>query len=320
MKEFDKKDMRILLELDRNARQSYGAIAKKVSLAKSSVMNRIRKLESEGVILDYITVIDNMRLGYVNYVVYLKFNYTTPEKEKDIIELLRLHPKVWGVVSTSGYIDLVAVLATKTTKEYYKVWDEIYGKIKPFVRVVRTAILVEYVNFTRNYLLPSEDIRKIEIYTGSISNEKINSTDNTILKELSRNGRIPVISLAKKVRLTPSAVIYRIKNLEKKGIIQGYRANINFRRLGFEYYKIMLSLKDLSVKKSLYSWIKANKNVVYFDGFIGGYEFEFDIEIESFSKFLEFIKELKKLFGEQIIEIFYFHAILFHKTTYYPEE
>ena len=320
MKGFDKKDMRILLELDRDARQSYGIIAKKVGLAKSSVMNRVKKLEEQKVITDYITVIDNMRLGYVNYVVYFKYSFTTPEKEKEIIDYLNSHRKVWGLISTTGFAELVAVIATKTTQEYYKVWDEIYQKIKPFVRVIRTAILVEYVNFTRTYLLPSENIKRAEIFTGSIGSEKVDYSDNILLKELSKNGKATILELANKTNLTSAAVIYRIRNLEKREIIQGYRAKIDFRKLGLEYYKIMVSTKDLTTKKSLYSWIKSNKNVVYFDGFIGGHDFEFDIEIEGFGEFLKFLGEMKRLFGESIEEIFTFTAVNFHKETYYPEE
>ena len=126
--------------------------------------------------------------------------------------------------------------------------------------------------------------------------------------------------MATKTNLTSAAVIYRIRNLKKRGIIQGYRAKINFRTIGYEYYKVMVSLKDFSIKKSLYSWIKSSKNVVYFDGFIGGYDFEFDIEIEGFGEFLKFLEEMKRLFGEQIQEVFTFTAINFHKETYYPEE
>lgn len=319
MGDFDKKDRRILLELDRNARQSYGNIAKKVHLSKSSVMNRIKELEKQGVILNYITVIDNMRLGYVNYVIYFKFTSTTPEKEKEIVKFLHAHPRVWGLVTTSGYVDLVVVLATKTTKEYYEIWETLYEKIKPYVKVIRTALLIEYINFSRNYLLPSEEVKKIEIFTGSLADERVDDTDNALLKELSQNARISIVDLSKKVHLTPSAIVYRIRQLEKRGIIQAYRANINFRKLGYEYFKIMLTLNDFSIRKDLYTWVKSNKNVVYFDGFIGGYDFEFDMEIEGFSEFIKFIEDMKEGFGECIEDIFYFQALLFHKATYYPE-
>ena len=47
MMKLDRKDYRIMHELDLNSRQSYSEIAKKVGLNKDSVINRINKLKKE---------------------------------------------------------------------------------------------------------------------------------------------------------------------------------------------------------------------------------------------------------------------------------
>ena len=53
-----------------------------------------------------------------------------------------------------------------------------------------------------------------------------------ILRELSRNGRISNLELADRVGLSPSACLRRVQDLEKKGIITGYRAVLDRTTLG----------------------------------------------------------------------------------------
>ena len=48
-----------------------------------------------------------------------------------------------------------------------------------------------------------------------------------ILKILQKRARIPNVEVARQVGLAPSAVLERIRKLEKQGIIQGYEVRIN---------------------------------------------------------------------------------------------
>ena len=53
-----------------------------------------------------------------------------------------------------------------------------------------------------------------------------------ILRELSRSGRISNLDLAERVGLSPSACLRRVQELERRGIIKGYRAVLNRSALG----------------------------------------------------------------------------------------
>lgn len=57
-------------------------------------------------------------------------------------------------------------------------------------------------------------------------------TDYSIIKILQSNGRISMKELGMMVSLTPPAVAERVKRLEEKGIISGYKAVINHKKLG----------------------------------------------------------------------------------------
>jgi len=56
--------------------------------------------------------------------------------------------------------------------------------------------------------------------------------DGRILSALEDDGRISNVALAEKVALSPSACLRRVQELERKGIIAGYRAVLDRSKIG----------------------------------------------------------------------------------------
>jgi len=59
--------------------------------------------------------------------------------------------------------------------------------------------------------------------------------DQKILRILTSEGRIPNLELAARVGLSPSACLRRVQELERQGIIKGYRAVIDPARIGITF-------------------------------------------------------------------------------------
>ncbi|MFA0812803.1 Lrp/AsnC ligand binding domain-containing protein [Microbulbifer epialgicus] len=57
--------------------------------------------------------------------------------------------------------------------------------------------------------------------------EELNTVDRNILRVLQKNGRTSYAELARKVGLTATPCVERVKRLENDGVIQGYTALIN---------------------------------------------------------------------------------------------
>ncbi len=62
----------------------------------------------------------------------------------------------------------------------------------------------------------------------------IDATNERILFELERDGRISNVDLAERVGLSPSACLRRVQDLERRGVIKGYRAVIDRSQLGLD--------------------------------------------------------------------------------------
>ncbi|MDN3651451.1 leucine-responsive transcriptional regulator Lrp [Thalassotalea ponticola] len=57
--------------------------------------------------------------------------------------------------------------------------------------------------------------------------KKLDRIDRNILKELQRNGRLSNVELSKRVGLSPTPCLERVKRLEQDKIITGYSATLN---------------------------------------------------------------------------------------------
>jgi len=63
MMDFDKKDRRILQELQQNARITNLELAEKVNLSPTPCARRVKQLEKSGIISRHVTILDHEKLG-----------------------------------------------------------------------------------------------------------------------------------------------------------------------------------------------------------------------------------------------------------------
>jgi Lrp/AsnC family leucine-responsive transcriptional regulator len=61
---------------------------------------------------------------------------------------------------------------------------------------------------------------------------QLDKIDRRILRELQRDGRLANVELAKRVGLSPTPCLERVKKLEDEGYIRGYHAHLDPVRLG----------------------------------------------------------------------------------------
>jgi len=82
---------------------------------------------------------------------------------------------------------------------------------------------------------------------------KIDEIDKKILRELQRNGRLSNLELAERAGLSPSATSRRVAELERSGVIAGYRAVLDPAKLGqgfVAYVTVGLSLHTKAAQEA----------------------------------------------------------------------
>lgn len=312
-------DRKLLYELDLNCRRSNTQIAKSIKTSKDIVNHHIKNLEGMKVIEGYRTIIDMSKLGFFTFRVYLKFQDTDKEIEAGIVETLKKRKEVWWLGKLSGRFDLAFTYWTKSHRKFYEFWIQLLQKYRRYIHHEQVSTFIEYVHYRRAYLINlPQDETKTEIVGGG-EEVAYDKTDWKILSLLAKNARAPLLEIAEHVSLTPMAVKYRIKNLEKEGVIQGYRTLIDFSKLGYEYYKVDMYLEDISKLKLLESFCCSHPHIVYIDRTLGASDIEFDLEVKNLTHFIEIIEEIKAKFKGAIRNFEYFSVVKIYKTLYFPE-
>jgi len=313
----NRKDWKILYELEKDARQSLQSISKKIGVSKQLVKYSLKKYEKNGIILAYTTLIDSSRIGYYTYRVYLKFKYvnTPKEKEKILIFLSNLD-ETTIVNELSGNFDVGLTITVKNIYDFYKVWEKIM-RFKKKILEYRVAIYSPIFHFTRTLIAPEpeKEIPEIRILGGK-EKADIHEIDIKILKILARNVRQPIINIAKKLNTSPNSISKRIKNMEKLGIIQGYRPLFNWNLLGYKYYKIDLILDNHSKNKELFEYCHKHPNIIQVNQTIGGSDFEFEIFAKSYEEFKKIMEDIQMKFSDIIINYEYFIVEKPYKETF----
>lgn len=128
---------------------------------------------------------------------------------------------------------------------------------------------------------------------------KLDLFDKKLLFYLDLNSRSSLIELSKKIRLSKQTVHYRLKNLEKKGIIKTYYTLINFNKLGYTQFKLyfkFINADQEKINEIIDYWSK--KHSIWIGSCYGNYDlavsllvYDLDIFNKDYSEFLNFYSE-----------------------------
>ncbi len=316
----DIKDKRILFELDVNARRSDGDIGKKVGLSKEVVNYRMKKLAEMGIIEGYYTMIDFSKLGFINIRVYIKLQEISLEEEKELLSYLVKNKNTFEVIKADGNWDLVFTILVRNLAEFFQIWEQFELKYKRYINDKNVCLFYQYTHYPRNYFIDKPNLEYPGLVTGGSPEIKTDKTDWQILEHLVVNAKISLVDLAKNIKLTPEAVKYRIKQLEKNQIILGYKAKINSSLLGYKFFKIDIEFKNLAIKKKLRQFARQHPNIIAEDIALGGSDYEFDVEARHYEHFINLLTEIREKFKDNIRTIRYYIATKFYKISYLPNE
>ncbi len=108
--DYDAKDVGILRLLGRNARLSSREIAKELKIHPNTVIERMRRMEKEGVITRYTAVFDFRKLGYaITAIIQIDIEGKTDVAMRKVAKM----PYVHHAYRTTGEYDGIAIVTCK---------------------------------------------------------------------------------------------------------------------------------------------------------------------------------------------------------------
>ena len=116
----DEKDLAILRLLQDNARITVKEIADQIHLSTTPVHERIKRLEANGVIKQYATLIDGTKVKKGLMVIcYVSLNQHSKKSGGQFIKLINELPDVVQCYSISGEFDFMLKIVTEDMNSYY---------------------------------------------------------------------------------------------------------------------------------------------------------------------------------------------------------
>ena len=301
MIKLDKKDKQLLTLLYLNSRASFTELGKKLKLSSSAVERRMRQLEESGVISLLFADVNLAKLGYKGYRLYFKFDVIDKKTEQQILGLFESYQRtLWGVICEGEYDVLWRIIAKneiEVEQAAAKMIEKFGSKI--IEKTIVTTTYQTYLSWNkaleteRHPELPLEKITEIE---------EVDETDMKLLSALYENARETTVNLAKIVNLTPDAVQYRVKRLKENELILGYTAWFDAKKLGFNYYKVLIGFRSITKQKEqeFLRFCTENDNIIFLNKTIGSWDIELDIIVRDNPELHEWMRDLKTQFGEII--------------------
>ncbi|MET7762201.1 Lrp/AsnC family transcriptional regulator [Streptomyces sp. NPDC005393] len=126
----------------------------------------------------------------------------------------------------------------------------------------------------------------------------LDDLDHEILFQLSQDGRLTNVELAKRVGLTPPPCLRRVKRLEDAGIIAGYRARMDPAALGRGFEVVVavdIGVNDLKTVDEFEGVVASYDEVIEFRRMFGRPDYFIRIAVADHAAYEEFLT--RKLIG-----------------------
>ena len=132
------KDEELINVLRANAREPVASLARKLGVSRTTVQDRLKRLEEQGVIAGYTVKLAKEQIA--KGIAALVTISVEPRRQVEVAKILAKFTQIETLHTVSGKIDLIAMVRTATSEDMDKVIDQI-GVISG-VTEIETAVIL----------------------------------------------------------------------------------------------------------------------------------------------------------------------------------
>ena len=146
----DRIDYKILRQLQNNARLTNADLARSVNLSPTPCLERVRRLEADGYILKYVTLLNPQKLGagVVSFIQVL-LDRTNPDVFDRFKEQVGLCPEVMECHMVAGGFDYLLKVRTRNMLEYRDFLGQTLSQMSD-IKQTHTYVVMEEVKATHS--------------------------------------------------------------------------------------------------------------------------------------------------------------------------
>ncbi|MBU0461685.1 MAG: Lrp/AsnC family transcriptional regulator, partial [Nanoarchaeota archaeon] len=286
---------------------------------------RIKRMMEKDFLHGFLTLVDSCRLGFRMHVVYLKLREVNTEK-RIIKESLPIK-QVTCLKNCGGSYDIQIFATSKSLKDFDNFLEMILSKYSEYIQDYLVLEVIDE-DFAGIELLLSDSEkeslhisdRKGSTFQYELQNAKqssdvvqVDEKDKRMLEVLSVDGRIPLAQLSEKIGLAVPAIENRMKRLIKEEVIRSFIPLASFSHLGYQWYKVLIRVKNLDKKKFI-TYLRNHSNVLWYTRVVGKWNYQFSIFAKDNVEFNRILNEIRTAFADNIIS--YDSLIIFNQFKF----
>ena len=135
---------------------------------------------------------------------------------------------------------------------------------------------------------------------------ELDKAEREILRILQRDGRVSNVELAERTGLSDSPCFRRVKRLEESGLISGYSARLDQRKLGLQvtaFVQVTLDKQDDRQQRDFLARVEAEEYIVECHAMSGSHDFLLKVVAYNMDHFSELsMQRILKFPGVKNIE------------------
>jgi DNA-binding Lrp family transcriptional regulator len=300
----DDIDRQLLHRLDRNSRCSIAELSRAMNLGRDRITYRLERLYSSGVLKACTTTINPYQFGVIVYKTYLQVE-NNPPRIAQFLKFLSEHPRVYWLAECDGRWNVMIAVFARTPKEFHSIQDDILSQFSDIIIGLAVYTLIDVWNFRKRYFIGNATGNEWFFFGGPPGVSALDEIDFNVLRIMASNARIPTREIARQLDTTPTVIDYRIRKLEERGIILGYRTEIDLGRVGMTFFKTQLYLSTFDPREEdrILDFCKLNSHVATFIKQIGDCKVELELEVTDYYQLNRILDELRQRFPRLIRNI-----------------
>lgn len=312
-------ERRVLAAIHMQAMAPLAAIRKESRLPDHTIRYALAKLKDKGLI-HFSPVINVYRLGLAHYGVFLALASAGKEMHARFVNSLVESEQVSFLCEVGGDYQYGMSICAPGLLQVSEFLDRLSRRFGDIIFEKAIAVRLALADFPIKHLLGKNADSTPMAWGVSREFASIDAVDHQILRALSIVGMPSKTRISAEAKLPLSTLEYRLKKLEKGGIIVGYRYLLDTMKLGVLSYFLLVQLKgiDSSFKGEFRRFCAQHVNVRFLVENLGAWDYEVGVEVHKPREVVTLIQEIHDRFRNKIAGIRSLPVFSYAKVQNYP--
>ena len=133
--------------------------------------------------------------------------------------------------------------------------------------------------------------------------DQLDQTDVTLIELLQRDAKMPLKEIGERIGMSAPSVMERIRRLEKDGVITGYYAAVDARKVGLDVSAFIgVSINKPGELGSFQEWVESVPNILESHHVTGGHTLLLKVKTENTRSLEKLISRIRSLDGVESTE------------------